>query len=475
MSFDLQRLLAAHRGKNHELLAEHVNPQLARVLRTIGYDRFYVRAEGASLWDEQGREYLDFLGGYAVCNVGRNHPVVRKALEDALAADLPSMVQFDAPLLAGLLARELSRRMPVPLERVYFTNSGTEGIEAAMKIARCATGRPGVLYADKAFHGLTYGSLSLNGCESFRGGFAPFLEGCRQVRFGDLGDLERALAAGDVACFVVEPVQGKGVNIAPPGYLAEASRLCHRHGALLVVDEVQTGVGRTGTFLAIEQHPGCEPDIVVMAKALSGGYVPVGAVLVRTAVWERVFSSMDRAIVHSSTFHMGALAMAAGLAVLDVYDTQRLGERSRRMGQLLLEGLERLRGPYEFVAQVRGQGLMVAVEFGQPRSLALRAAWNAIHAMSDDLFAQAAVIPLFEDHRILCQVAGHGQPTVKLTPPLVVDEAQIQRFLVAFEAVLKGMHRLPGPVYDILVRLGKNSLTRRSYEEAVAASAVATA
>lgn len=475
MTFDLQRLLDQHRGRNHELFAEHVNPQFARVLKTIGYDRFYVRAEGQYLWDEKGRKYLDFLGGYAVCNVGRNHPVVKRALMDFLSADIASMIQFDAPLLAGLLAAELKRRMPVPMEHVYFTNSGTEGIEAAIKIAKCATGRPAILYADRAFHGLTSGSLSLNGCQSFRQGFAPFLPECRMVRFGDLQELERALSAGDVAAYIVEPVQGKGVNLPPAGYLAEASRLCRRHGALFVADEVQTGVGRTGTFLAIEQSPGCEPDMVVLAKALSGGYVPAGAVMIRKEPWERVFNSMDRAIVHSSTFHMGGMAMTAGLAVLDVYDSEQLGQNAQRMGALLKDGLERLRGQYEFIRDVRQSGLMVAVEFGEPTSLRLRTAWRMIHAMDPNLFAQAAVIPLFQDHGILCQVAGHNQSTVKLIPPLVINEGDVRWFLEAFESVLRGMHSFPGPAYDILKRLGKNALLRRSYEGAVAEASLTPA
>ena len=315
MAFDLRQTLAEHAPRAHELFADHVNPRLAGVLRTIGFNRHFTRAEGAYLWDERGDRYLDFLGGYAVCNVGRNHPDVKAALRDALEMDLPSMVQFDAPPLAAALARELQRRVGRGLDRAYFTNSGTEGIEAAIKFARCATGRPAVLFAERGFHGLTLGSLSLNGCQSFRQGFAPFLPETRMVRFGDLADLEGALRAGDVAAFVVEPVQGKGVHVAPEGYLEEASRLCHRHGALLVADEVQTGVCRTGRFLAIDHAPACEPDIVVLSKALSGGMVPVGAVLCGRRTWDRVYSSMGRAIVHSSTFHMGALAMAAGLAV----------------------------------------------------------------------------------------------------------------------------------------------------------------
>lgn len=474
MAFDLRQTLAEHAPRAHELFADHVNPRLAGVLRTIGFNRHFTRAEGAYLWDERGDRYLDFLGGYAVCNVGRNHPDVKAALRDALEMDLPSMVQFDAPPLAAALARELQRRVGRGLDRACFTNSGTEGIEAAIKFARCATGRPAVLFAERGFHGLTLGSLSLNGCQSFRQGFAPFLPETRMVRFGDLADLEGALRAGDVAAFVVEPVQGKGVHVAPEGYLEEASRLCHRHGALLVADEVQTGVCRTGRFLAIDHAPACEPDIVVLSKALSGGMVPVGAVLCGRRTWDRVYSSMDRAIVHSSTFHMGALAMTAGLAVLGVYEDERIGEHAARMGERLLRGLQAMAPDYEFVKAVRGRGLMVAVEFGEPRSLPLRTAWKAIHAMDANLFAQAAVIPLFADHRILCQVAGHNQPTVKLIPPLVVDEAGIDEFLRAFRTVLDGMHRFPGPAFDILRRLGKNAVTRRSYEEALAEAELAS-
>ena len=475
MPFDLRQTLQDHRADAHALFAEHVNPQFAKVLRTIGLDRFYVRAQGAYLWDEAGNRYLDFLGGYAVFNVGRNHPTVRKALADCLAADLASMVQFDTPVLAGLLARELKRLAGGRFDHVYFANSGTEGVEAAIKFAKCATGRPAILFAERAFHGLTSGAVSLNGCQSFRQGFGPFLPECRMVRFGDLADLERALAAGDVAAFIVEPIQGKGVNVPPAGYLAEAARLCHRHGALFVADEVQTGVGRTGSFLAIDQEPGCEPDMVVLSKALSGGYVPVGAVLVRGDTWRRVYSTLDRAIIHSSTFHMGAMAMTAGLAVLSVYEEERIAGHAARVGKRLLDGLQAMQPEFEFVKQVRGRGLMVAVEFGEPRSLPLRTAWRAIHAMDPNLFAQAAVIPLFADHRILCQVAGHNQATLKLIPPLTVSEADVDEFLRAFRAVLQGMHRFPGPAFDILRRLGTNAVTRRSYEEAVAEAELTTA
>jgi acetylornithine/succinyldiaminopimelate/putrescine aminotransferase len=468
--FDLRTLLAAHEGRNFDLFGEHVNPQFVRVLRTIGYDRVYTGSEGAHLRDAEGRQYLDLLGGYAVFNVGRNNPVVRKALADCLALEGASWVQFDAPLLAGLLAGELKRRSRLDLEYAYFTNSGTEGIEAAIKFARCATGRTGIAHAERAFHGLTTGSLALNGCASFREGFGPLLPGSASVPFGDLAALEAALERRTVAAFVIEPIQGKGVYVPPPGYLAEATRLCQRTGTLLVADEVQTGVGRTGAFLGVHHEAGCQPDMVVLSKALSGGYVPVGAVLVRGDIWRRTFSSLDRAIVHSSTFHMGNLAMTAGLAVLSVYDDLRLDERATRMGGLLMEGLRALQARHELVRDVRGRGLMCALEFGEPRSIGLRTAWRLVNALSADLFAQAALMPLFEEHRVLAQVAGHGQPTLKFTPPLVLDEEDVRWALRALERVLEDLHTLSGPTVGLLHRLGRNALSSRTYERAAAES-----
>src|SRR5262245_15405124 len=245
-ALDIRALLEQHAGRNYELHGAHVNPAHVRTLRTIGFDRCYVRAEGPYLWDIEGTKYLDMLSGYGVFGLGRNHPEVRRVLIDFLNADYPSLVKMEAPLLAGLLAQELKKRMPNQLDMVFFANSGAEGIETAIKYARCATGKPGIVHCQKAFHGLTYGALSLNGDESFRDGFAPFLTDCRAIPFNDLGALERELHRQDVAAFVVEPVQGKGVNIPCPGYLREASALCHKHGALFIADEVQSGLGRTG-------------------------------------------------------------------------------------------------------------------------------------------------------------------------------------------------------------------------------------
>ncbi|HVU07874.1 MAG TPA: aspartate aminotransferase family protein [Verrucomicrobiae bacterium] len=458
---DICALLKEHEGRNYELHAQHINPSNARTLKTIGFDRCYVRAEGQYLWDTEGTKYLDFLSGYGVFSLGRNHPDVRRVLIDFLNADYPSLVKMEAPLLAGLLAEELKKRMPNQLDMVFFANSGAEGIETAIKYARCATRKPAIIHCQKAFHGLSYGALSLNGDESFREGFAPFLTDCRMIPFNDLAALERELKKNDVAAFVVEPVQGKGVNIPSPGYLREAAALCRKHGALFVDDEVQAGMGRTGKFLAIEHDGDVDPDIVVLSKALSGGVVPVSAVLCKKWIHEKVFSSMQRSVVHSSTFSQGSFAMAAGLAALDVLDRYDLIAKARDLGNRLGEGVRAMIPRFEFLKEVRWRGLMMGIEFGSPRSLGLKTAWGLMHVLDKNLFPQAAVIPLLDKHHILTQVAGHHIDVIKLLPPLVISGEDVEWFLSAFEDVLTQMHKFPGPAWDVIADIGKMAVTSR--------------
>src|SRR5262245_20629759 len=461
-SFDICALLKEHEGRNYELHSRHINPSHSRTLKTIGFDRCYVRAEGPYLWDVEGTKYLDFLSGYGAFSLGRNHPDVRRVLIDFLNSDYPSLVKMDAPLLAGLLAEELKKRMPNGLEKVFFANSGAEGIETAIKYARCATGRPAILFCQKAFHGLTYGALSLNGDESFREGFAPFLTDCRSIPFNNLAALEAELRLRDVAAFIVEPIQGKGVNIPSPGFLRDAASLCRKYGALFVADEVQTGMGRTGRFLALEHDGDVDPDIVILSKALSGGYVPVSAILCRKWIHERVFSSMQRSIVHSSTFSQGSLAMAAGLAALDVIDRYDLLAKARDLGNRIGEGLRAFIPRFEFLKEIRWCGLMIGIEFGPPRSLGLKTAWTLMHQLDKSLFPQAAVIPLLDKHHILNQVAGHHIDVIKLLPPLVISAEDAEWFLSAFEDVLIPMHKFPGAAWDVIADIGRMALTTRA-------------
>src|SRR6059058_2795184 len=333
--FDLRALLADS-GDDLDRWARTINPQFVRVLRTIDFDRTWERAEGAYLWDADGNRYLDMLGGFGMYNVGRNNPRVRAALVEALELDTPGMLAMGVTALPGLLADALLQRTPPRLERCLFTSSGTEAVEALLKLGRAATKRARVVSCDHGFHGLTLGALSANGCPEFTDRFQPLLPGFDRVPFGDLAALENELRREDVAVFLVEPIQGKGVHLPPEGYLEGAQELCRRYGTLFAVDEVQTGFGRTGRVFAY-QHWGLEPDLVPVAKSLSGGYVPVGGLLLSRAVHEAVFDSMANALSHGSTFAPNELAMAAGLATLAELDDQRLVANSARLGARLLE------------------------------------------------------------------------------------------------------------------------------------------
>jgi ornithine--oxo-acid transaminase len=436
---DLKGLLAAG-GDDHARWARTINPQFVRVLRTIGFDRTWSRADGAYLFDDDGNRYLDLLGGFGMYNVGRNNPRVRAALVEALELETPGSVQLGVTALPGLLAEALLERTPPRLERVLFTSSGTEAVEAALKLGRAATKRTRVLSAESGFHGLTLGSLSANGNDVFTSRFQPLLPGFDRVPFGDLDALERQLKSEDVALFLVEPIQGKGCTLPPAGYLEGAQALCRRYGTLFCVDEVQTGFGRTGKLFAFE-HWGLEPDLVPIAKSLSGGYVPVGALMMSRAVHEAVYDSMEHAVSHGSTFAPNELAMAAGLATLHELDEQDLVGHTARLGEKLLRDTQPLVDEFKVVKDVRGLGLMWAVEFGEPDSGSM--SWRLIERMQPGLFAQLVVAPLFSKHRILSQVAAHKLAVIKILPPLVVTDDDIDYFVDALTVTIKRAQRMP--------------------------------
>jgi ornithine--oxo-acid transaminase len=446
-------ILAGRTGEEMALNDRFLNPQMGRILRTLGFEKVWKGGEGAHLIDAEGERYLDLFGGYGVFAIGRNHPEAIAAVEEVIAARTGNLPQLGVTLLSGVLAEQLLSRAPGSVGAMVPANTGTEAVEAAIKIARAATGRPRVLYADHAFHGLTLGSLSLNGNPEFREGFGPLLPACDPVPFGDLEALERELARGDVAAFMFEPVQGKGVNLPAADYLPAAQRLCRDAGTLFACDEVQTGIGRTGRFLALE-HWGLAPDIICLAKALSGGFVPVGAVLVSRAAFETVFDGMERAVRHGSTFGGNDLAAAVALATLRVVDREGLVERSARMGELLLELTRPLVERFEVVKEVRGIGLMWAIEFGPPAGITARKLWEAVEGRQPGLFSQLVTVPLFHEHRILCQVAGHHMNVIKALPALTIEEDEIRRFAAALTQTIAAAERYPAALARFGLRTG---------------------
>src|ERR1700758_4877636 len=437
-NLDVSEMFVERQAQRSAMHARHLNEQMVRVLKTIGYDVGFQRGQGQYLYDRDGARYLDLLSGFGVFAIGRNHPSLRAALKSVLDSDLPNLVQFDVSTLAGVLAERLLKYVPY-LDKVFFANSGAECVEAAIKFARGATGRPGIVYCAHAYHGLTYGALSLTDDSNFRGGFQPLLPGCTSIPFNDLAALEQALSSREVAAFMFEPIQGKGVNMP--------------------TDEIQTGMGRTGRFLAVE-HWNVEPDMVLLSKALSGGHVPVGAVLTRKNIFDKIFNQMDRAVVHGSTFAKNDLAMAAGIATLEVLEGEKLIEQAAKRGAELRLALTRLVPGYELLKEVRGKGLMIGVEFGPPKSLRLKASWNVLETASKGLFCQLITVPLFKDHKILTQVAGHGSHTIKLLPPLVVTDEDCKWIEDAFDSVIAASHRVPGAVWSLGKTLMDNAVRK---------------
>jgi ornithine--oxo-acid transaminase len=457
-NLDVSEMFVDRQSQRSSMHARHLNEQLVRVLKTIGYDVGFQKGQGQYLFDRDGVRYLDLLSGFGVFAIGRNHPALRRALKSVLDSDLPNLVQLDVSTLAGVLAERLLDYVPY-LDKVFFANSGAECVEAAIKFARGATGRPGIVYCAHAFHGLSYGALSLTDDPNFRAGFEPLLPGCTSIPFNDLAALEQALSSRQVAAFIVEPIQGKGVNMPTDEFLPGAAALCRKYGTLLVADEIQTGIGRTGRFLAVE-HWNVEPDMVLLAKALSGGHVPVGALLTRKSIFDKIFNQMDRAVVHGSTFAKNDLAMAAGIATLEVLESEKLIEAAAKRGAELRLALTRMVPGYELLKEVRGKGLMIGVEFGPPKSLRLKASWNVLETANKGLFCQLITVPLFKDHKILTQVSGHGSHTIKLLPPLTINEEDCNWIETAFDSVIASSHKVPGAIWSLGKTLVDNAVRR---------------
>jgi ornithine--oxo-acid transaminase len=426
------------------LYSEHVNPQWVRLLNLLQMNVRYERCAGAELFMADGRRILDFLSGCCVHNTGHNHPEIVAALADELARGGPAMLQSHVPELAAQLAERLTARAGGRLRRAFFCSSGSEGVETAIKFARAHTGRAGLLYAEGAFHGMTCGALSLMSDPFWTRGFGPLLPDTVGVPFGDINALEKQLATRRFAAFIVEPIQAEGgIRVPEPSYLQAAQALCRGFGTLFVLDEVQTGMYRAGKFLAA-QHYGLDPDMVILAKALSGGLVPVGAVLASKEISDSVFRSLRHGFVHASTFGENSLAMRAGLATIDVLERESLGERAARLGEVLRERLRDALSPYEMVKEVRGIGMLSGIEFAPPRQLRLRAPFEAFRHIYPGMFGQVIVMRMFRDKGMLTQICGNNFMVLKVAPPLIAKEEDLDDFISAIAEVVDLAHHTAG-------------------------------
>src|SRR5580658_8315883 len=442
-------------GSNYE---RFVNPQWVSLLNLLGMNATYERCEGCELFTSDGRTILDFLSGYCVHNAGHNNPYIIQALKDEMDKRGPGMLQSHVPEIAGELARRLCQLAGGGLGKVYFGSSGSEAVEAAIKFSRATTGRAGIAYTKSSFHGLTAGALSLMNDPFWRQGFGPLLADAHGVAYGDLPALQSALATKKHAAFVVEPLQAEGgINVPSRSYLQGAQELCRRTGTLFVLDEAQTGMFRTGTFLAAHQFD-VHPDIVVLAKALSGGLMPVSAVLMKDRVYRAVYSSLKRSIVHTSTFSENSLSMRAGLATLDVLEDERLGARSTTVGTALQQRLAEALSGYEMVKEVRGRGLLLGIEFVPPRRLALRAPFEAFAKVHPAMFGQILVMRLFRGPGFLTQICGNDFMVLKVAPPLTVSSQQIGEFVGAIRDLVDFAHH-PGAFWSEAIGLARRAMS----------------
>ncbi len=347
--------------QNHK---NHVNSELASMLGFLSFDKKFVRARDTLVWDSDGNQYMDFLGAYGAINLGHNHPEVLAALDRV--KEMPNLIQASLGTLAGALAHNLALITPGPLTRSFFCNSGAEAVEGALKLARAATGKTGFIYCEGSFHGKSFGALSVTGREKYQKPFRPLLEGCRAVPYGDIAAFEAALQNSQAAAFIIEPIQGEGgIIVPPPGYLAEVARLCRENGTLIIVDEIQTGMGRTGDMFAC-QFEQVEPDIMCLAKSLGGGIMPAGAFITTDDIWQKAYGSWEKSTLHTSTFGGNTWSCAAAIATISIICRENMAGQAREKGIYFLNKLNQLKEKYPLLQDVRGRGLMVGIEFNQP-------------------------------------------------------------------------------------------------------------
>ncbi|MFN8392804.1 MAG: aspartate aminotransferase family protein [Bdellovibrionota bacterium] len=445
-----------------KLYSDHVNRQWVKLLSTLGMNKHFVESQGIELVTDEGTRYKDYLSGYGVYNAGHHHPKIAAALIEELQGSRPTMLQSHVPELAAYLARELTTLAGGKLTKVFFTSSGSEGVESAIKFARAATKRDGIVYCNGGFHGLTYGALSLMSNPWWKEGFGSTLPNTTGVPFGDLSALEAELQSKRYAAFITEPIQGEsGVLLPGMDYLKGAQALCKKFGTAFVLDEVQTGIFRTGRFLAAH-HFGVEPDMVILAKAMSGGFVPVGALLTSDEYNRAVFSTLDRAFVHASTFGENSLAMRAGLATLNTIEEEGLGANGLAMGQLLREEINKLAPNYEMLKEARGLGCMNGIEFQPPKQLSLQLLFAGFSRCHPGLFGQMVVKHLFEESNILTQMCGNNYMVIKAYPPLVATETDVRAFVSAIEKLLDTIHNDRGKFWKQGLAIAMRALSPAS-------------
>jgi putrescine aminotransferase len=434
--------------------AKYINPSFVKLLGTLGFGRVYERAEGVYVWDVDGKRYLDCLAGFGSVNIGHNHPELLAHLHQLLDSKVMNFCHVGPAQGAAQLAEKFAELLPAPLEISLFANGGAEAVEAALKLARIATGRKDFISCEGGFHGTSFGPLSLMGTERLRMPFEPLLEHCHQVPFGDLDALRHQLETHHPAAFLVEPIQGEaGIILPPSGYLHEAQKLCQQHGTLLILDEIQTGLGRTGSWFAFQQDD-MIPDILCLAKALSGGIAPISVAITSRALFNKAYGKTDRFDLHSSTYQGNAFSCAAAYKTLEIITEENLLIASKERGSQLLQGLQKRLQGHPLIRDIRGRGLLVGIELGATgRNLLDKLAPDLVDDVSEIMFGQWLAVKLLEAG-ILCQPASSRWNVLRLEPPLTISAEEIAHVINTVGEVLQQYQSVIPVIADVTKRIG---------------------
>ncbi len=427
--------LSLGRGEIRENYKKYVNPGFASMLAMLDFDKHFVKAQGTKVWDENGNEYLDFLGGYGSLNLGHNHPKIIEALDKVTG--VPVLLQASLSKLAPTLGFNLAQLTPGELKNCFFANSGAEAVEGALKLSRAATGRQRLVYCDGGFHGKTMGALSVSGRKKYRDPFKPLVPETLEVPFGDGEALELAIRDQEAAAFLVEPVQGEGGIIFPPeGYLAKAQELCNRYGTLLILDEIQSGFGRTGYMFACETE-GVEPDVMCLSKFLGGGIMPVGAFITTETIWNAAFGGMEKCLLHTSTYGGNTWGMAAGIAALKTAVEEDLPRQAQEKGDYLLDKLQEISSGSQLIKEVRGKGLLIGLEFSPLSEGTLqKISGGMVNKLGQEYLGSITAGELLNRHGIITAYTLNNPNVIRLEPPLNVSYEELDRVLEALQETL---------------------------------------
>jgi putrescine aminotransferase len=441
----IRDLIAMPRDRVHALTTDHINGKFVESMNLLGYLRDFVSADGVELVDARGRRYLDFLAGYGSVPLGHNPPVVRAAIEAALGAGIPHFILMAPEALPAALARKLAELAPGDLSMTFLMSSGSEAVDGALKLARAVTRRPRFVATHRAYHGATFGALAITG-DPRLDVFEP-LGDRALVPWGDVPAIEAQLRKRDVAAVVLEPIQAEGgVNLPPPGYLADVQRLCERYGSLFILDEVQTGLGRTGTMFACERDR-VVPDVLVLAKGLSGGLVPASAYVTRPDLWRRAYGTLASCELHCTTYRGGPLACAAALSTIEAITSGGLVARAETLGRHLGDGLRSAVAGHAIVRDVRGRGLLWGIELAGSKD-----------GLASALVAQWIVVGLLE-RGIVTQITTLAPSVIRVEPSLIVEEAHLDRFCGALRETLAD--HAPGKLASLL-GVGRRLIEQRA-------------